>query len=52
MKISVVMPCFGVEKYLPAALESVLNQTYKDFEVILVDDCSVDNTGFSFCFQG
>ena len=45
MKISVVMPCFGVEKYLPAALESVLNQTYKDFEVILVDDCSVDNTG-------
>lgn len=45
MKISVVMPCFGVEKYLSAAIDSVINQTYKNFEIILVDDCSVDNTG-------
>lgn len=44
-KISVLMPIYNVEKYLNRALDSVLNQTYKDFEVICVDDGSTDNSG-------
>lgn len=42
---SVVMPVYGVELYLKNAIESVLNQTFSDFEIILVDDCSPDNSG-------
>lgn len=44
MKVSVVIPLFNAEKYLAACLESLLIQTLKDFEVILVDDCSTDNS--------
>mgnify|MGYP003041765398 CR=1 FL=1 len=40
--ISVVMPVYNVEKHLKKAIDSVLNQTYKDCEIILVDDCSPD----------
>lgn len=39
---SVIMPVYKVERYLPAAIESVLAQTCPDFELILVDDCSPD----------
>lgn len=42
--ISVIMPLYNAEKYLPEALQSVLNQTYKDFELICIDDCSTDRT--------
>ena len=41
--ISVIIPVYKTEKYLETALNSVLNQTYKDVEVILVDDGSPDN---------
>lgn len=44
MKISVIIPVFNAEKYLCECLESLLNQTFTDFEVILVDDCSTDNS--------
>ncbi len=44
-QISVVVPIYKVEKYLPACLDSILAQTFKDFEVILVDDGSPDNCG-------
>lgn len=41
---SVVMPIYGVEAYLRKAIESVLNQTFQDFEILLVNDCSPDNS--------
>jgi len=42
--ISVIIPCFNSEEYVGRAIESVLNQTYKDYEIILVDNNSTDNT--------
>lgn len=42
-KVSVIVPIYGVEKYLPEAVESVLNQTLTDLEIILIDDGSKDN---------
>ena len=43
--ISVIVPIYGVEKYLKKAIESIQNQTYKNLEIILVDDESKDNCG-------
>lgn len=43
-KISVIMPLYNAEKYVKRTIECVLNQTYKDFELILIDDCSTDST--------
>lgn len=45
MKISVIIPVYNAEKFLHKCLESVLNQTYKDYEIILVNDGSKDNSG-------
>ena len=42
-KISVIIPIYKVEKYLDKCVESVVNQTYKNLEIILVDDGSPDN---------
>jgi len=44
MKISVVVPTFNRAKYLPSSIGSVLNQTFQDWELIVVDDGSTDNT--------
>ena len=43
--ISVIVPVYGVEKYLPKCIESLVKQTFKDIEVILVDDGSLDSCG-------
>lgn len=42
--ISVLMPAYNAEKYITLAIESVLGQTFKDFEFVIVDDSSTDNT--------
>lgn len=44
-KISVIVPVYKAEKYLNECVESVLKQTFKDFELILVDDGSPDSSG-------
>ena len=42
--ISIIIPCYNTELYLEKCLTSIINQKLKEFEVILVDDCSTDNT--------
>ena len=44
-KVSVVVPIYNVEKYLNQCVDSLLNQTLKDIEIILVDDGTRDNSG-------
>ena len=44
MKVSIVMTAYNMEQYIKEAMRSCLNQTYKDIELIVVEDCSTDNT--------
>lgn len=44
VKISVILPVFNEEKYIKATLDSIINQNFSDFEVIVVDDGSTDGT--------
>lgn len=43
-KISIIMPVYNVEKYIHASIESLLNQTFKNFELIIINDGSHDDT--------
>ena len=42
--VSVIIPNYNHALYLQVRLDSVFNQTYQDFEVIILDDCSTDNS--------
>ena len=44
-KISVIIPVYNTEKYLHRCIDSVLAQTYQDFELLLIDDGSKDSSG-------
>ena len=45
MTISIIIPVYNTEAYLPACLDSILSQRFTDFEVLLVDDGSRDGSG-------
>ena len=44
--ISVIVPVYNVERYIKFCVDSILNQTFRDFEIILVDDATPDDSLF------
>lgn len=43
-RVNIIVPMYNVSKYLPSFLNSVLNQTYKEYRIFIVNDCSTDNS--------
>jgi glycosyltransferase involved in cell wall biosynthesis len=48
--VSVILPVYNAEKYIKSALYSLINQSYDNFEIIIIDDCSTDNS-FFICLE-
>ena len=42
--VSIITPAYNCEKYIGATIERVVSQTFRDWEMIIVDDCSTDDT--------
>ena len=43
-KFSIIIPCYNAKKFLPSSIESVQNQSYDNFEIIIIDDGSTDGS--------
>ena len=43
--VSVLIPCYNVESYVVESVSSIIDQTYKDLEIIIINDCSTDESG-------
>ena len=44
MKVSIIIPAYNAEKTLPRCLDSIINQTYQNLEILLINDGSTDST--------
>ena len=44
-KVSIIIPVYNVDKYINRCIESIINQTYKNIEIIIINDGSTDNSG-------
>ena len=44
-KVSIIVPVYNVEDYLVQCVDSLINQTYRNLQIILIDDGSTDNSG-------
>ncbi|TWF44330.1 glycosyltransferase involved in cell wall biosynthesis [Chitinophaga polysaccharea] len=42
--VSVILPCYNAENYIANAVDSIINQTYRELEIIIIDDCSTDGS--------
>lgn len=52
--VSIIMPSYNTERYISESIKSVINQTYKNWELLIVDDCSTDSTDEiikKFCYE-
>ncbi len=45
MKVSVIIPCYNIEQHLPKCIESIMMQSFDNFELLLINDGSIDHTG-------
>lgn len=43
--VSIIIPCYNAEKFVEQAVRSIIEQTYKNLEIICINDCSTDKTG-------
>lgn len=48
--ITIIVPIYNSEKYLERCIESIINQTYKNLEILLIDDGSTDNS-YKICYN-